>query len=244
MANGSNGCLRRGFEADGHSVIRLVTHRASTLLLDLVAPNPLKWSAVSSGERNHGNISEDAERRKKQISYSRMNSKRINVGFQYKGTSLLGFELKITKKADIYMLIFERGHRRMHISYHSDGRLHYKSDRPKADGVIIETDFPTGRMEPLVKRKVPPAKVVQREEVATTGWGMSDVENAGLNEFSPNAEDVLIVQPDALSLGFCVSVVGPEWFRRVAIGSDPIIERRYVNGVVKLEIEVFDWLAQ
>jgi hypothetical protein len=173
-----------------------------------------------------------------------MDSKKINVGFQHQGKKLLGLELKITPNANIYMLVFERGHRRMHISYHADGRLHFKADRPKADSVLIESDFPTGRMEPLVNRLIRPAEVVDRQEFGVTGWGMADVEKAGLNLFAPNAEDVLIIQPEALSLGFCVSVVGPQASPRAARGGDPILERRYVQGVVALEIEVFDWLRQ
>jgi hypothetical protein len=40
-----------------------------------------------------------------------------------------------------------------------------------------------------------------------------------------------------------VNVIGPEAFPRDRVGSDLILERRYLQGVVKLEIEVFDWLA-
>lgn len=166
-----------------------------------------------------------------------------HVGFRYAETNLLGFELSVTNKSDIYMLVFERGHRRMHISYHRDGRLHYKADRPNADSVPIMTDYPTGLMTPMVKQKIRPLNVVDREEVGITGWGMAEVERAALRTFTPGAEDILIVQPQALSLGFCVNVIGPQSFPRAARGGDRIIERRYVQGVVKLEIEIFDWLA-
>jgi hypothetical protein len=171
-------------------------------------------------------------------------SAKWNVGFRHKETTLLGFELKVTKNADIYMLVFERGHRRMHISYHRDGRFHYKADRPNADSVPIMRDYPTGIMTPVGGLRVCPLNVVDRQEVGITGWGMADVERAGLSQFTPGAEDILIVQPQALSLGFCVNVVGPRASPRAARGGDRIIERRYVQGVVTLEIEIFDWLAE
>jgi hypothetical protein len=135
-----------------------------------------------------------------------MASTKTKVGFQHQDRRFLAFELKITTDADIYMLIFERGHRRMHISYHADGRLHYKADRPNADSVLIETDFPSGEMEPLIYFKTPPLLVVEREEVGVTGWALidADIEKADLNQFAPDAEDILINQPEALSLGFCV----------------------------------------
>lgn len=166
-----------------------------------------------------------------------------NVGFRYKGTNLLGFELRVTQRADVYMLVFERGHRRMHISYHRDGRFHYKADRPNAESVSIMSDYPTGTMTPVGGQRLRPIEVVEREKVGVTGWGMAEVDTAQLNRFVPASQDVLIVQPDALSLGFCVNVIGPEAFPRDRVGSDLILERRYLQGVVKLEIEVFDWLA-
>jgi hypothetical protein len=171
-------------------------------------------------------------------------SLRVNVGFQHDRRKLLGFELKITHKADIYMLVFEKGHRRLHISYHSNGRVHYKADRPNRDAVYVKSDYLTGRMEPIIKREIPPKDVVGRQKVAVTGWGMADVEAAALNEFDPGHEDVLICQPDAMSLGFCVNIVGPKAIARSTgeVGS-PILERRYVDGIVRLEIEVFDWLT-
>ena len=142
------------------------------------------------------------------------------------------------------MLVFERGERRMHVSYHSDGRIHYKTDRPNAASVLIESDFPTGRMQPLCSSSVRPTDVVARQEVGITGLGMTDVETAGLNQFVPGERDVLINQPDAMSLGFCVNVVGRESSPRAFRGGDRILERRYVEGLVKLEIEVFDWLVE
>jgi hypothetical protein len=173
-----------------------------------------------------------------------VSSETINIGFQHRGTSLLGFELKITQDADIYMLVFERGHRRMHISYHQDGRYHYKADTPNAESVIIKSDFPTGKMEPVGGRRPRPVDVVDREKVGLTGWGIADVESANLNQFTPGTKDILIDQPKALSLGFCVNVIGPQASPRARIGSDPILERRYIQAAVNLEIEVFDWLAQ
>ena len=43
---------------------------------------------------------------------------------------------------------------------------------------LIKTDFPTGKMELLVKRKIRPMDVTGREQVGTTGWGMEDVRKA------------------------------------------------------------------
>src|ERR1700732_5068250 len=170
--------------------------------------------------------------------------KKINVGFQHQGRNLLGFELKITKNADIYMLVFERGHRRMHISYHSNGRIHYKADRPNHDAVFIKSDFSSGIMEPMVRREIRPKDVVARQKVGVTGWGIQDVERAGLNQFAPGAEDIVIIQPEALSLGFCVNVIGPQASERTTSeGGSPVLARRYIEGVVKLEVEVFDWLV-
>jgi hypothetical protein len=45
-----------------------------------------------------------------------MHAKKINVGFQKDGSNLLGLEVKLTKRPDIYVFVFEHGHRRMHIS--------------------------------------------------------------------------------------------------------------------------------
>jgi hypothetical protein len=172
-----------------------------------------------------------------------MSAKKINVGFQKNGSNLLGFEIKISNNADIFMLIFERGHRRMHISYHSNGRIHYKADRPHHDAVYIESDYPTGKMEPVAKHEIRPQDVVTRQEVGVTGWGMEDVGRAGLNKFVPGPEDILVIQPKALSLGFRVSVVGPQASSRATSGEGIILERRYIQGAVRVEIEVFDWLV-
>ena len=99
-------------------------------------------------------------------------------------------------------------------------------------------------MEPMVRREIRPKDVVARQKVGVTGWGIQDVERAGLNQFAPGAEDIVIIQPEALSLGFCVNVIGPQASERTTseVGS-PVLERRYIEGVVKLEVEVFDWLV-
>jgi hypothetical protein len=172
-----------------------------------------------------------------------MDSKKINVGVKHEGRSLLGFELKITPKADIYMFVFERGHRRMHISYHADGRIHYKADRPNHDAVFIESDFRAGIMEPIKRQEVRPTDVVNRQRMGVTGWGVEDIKRAELNEFTPGPEDVLIDQPEALSIGFCVNVVGPQAPKRAISGDGVILERRVIKGAVTVEIEVFDWLV-
>lgn len=56
----------------------------------------------------------------------------IRVGFKYKGRYRLGFEVKVKPQGDVYVLVFARGHRRMHVSYHKDGRVNHNVDRPKA----------------------------------------------------------------------------------------------------------------
>jgi hypothetical protein len=162
-----------------------------------------------------------------------------NVGFRYKDKTLLGFELKVTSRADIYMFVFERGHRRLHMSYHRDGRHHYIADRPNASSVSIQSDYPSGNWEPMESRKIAPLAVDGREEVGVTGWGIADVEGAQLNELIPSPQDIVVNRPQALRLGFCVNIIGPQACR----GGDRIIERHYVDGPVRLEIEVFDWLA-
>ena len=63
------------------------------------------------------------------------------------------------------------------------------------------------------------------------------------NKFTPGPEDILIDQPEALSLGFCVNVVGPQALKRAISEDGVILERRYIEGVVTVEIEVFDWLV-
>jgi hypothetical protein len=172
-----------------------------------------------------------------------MHAKKINVGFRSDGSNLLGIEVKLTERPDIYVFVFERGHRRMHISYHADGRIHHKADRPNRDAVFVECDFPSGRMEPFVRRETRPMDVLSRQRVGITGWGMEDVKLAGLNKFTPGPEDILIDQPKALSLGFCVNVVGPKALKRAISEDGVILERRYIQGVVTVEIEVFDWLV-
>lgn len=96
----------------------------------------------------------------------------------------------------------------------------------------------------MVRTEIRPKDVINRQKVGVTGWGMADVERAELNEFTPGTEDILITQPAALSLGFCVNVIGPEASERKTsqVGS-PVLERRYIQGVVRLEVEVFDWLV-
>jgi hypothetical protein len=44
----------------------------------------------------------------------------IRVGFKYDGKCLLAFEVKVKPQGDVFMFVFERGHRRMHVSYHQD----------------------------------------------------------------------------------------------------------------------------
>lgn len=130
----------------------------------------------------------------------------------------------------------------MHVSYHKDGHVNHRSDRPNAPSVPVQWDI-TGKMEPMVDYRTPPKNVLERERVAVTGWPTGQIEKAGLNRFVPGPEDILIVEPKTESVGFLVNIIGPKAVPRTIgeVGS-PILERHYIHGAVTLEIEVFDWL--
>ena len=70
----------------------------------------------------------------------------IRVGFNNDGRYLLGFEVKIKPQGDVYVSIFERGHRRQHVSYHKNGRVNHNADRPNEKHVPVRWDI-WGTME-------------------------------------------------------------------------------------------------
>ncbi|MGB2636295.1 MAG: hypothetical protein WAM58_20360 [Candidatus Acidiferrum sp.] len=164
----------------------------------------------------------------------------VRVGFRYKGKYLLAFELKVKSQGDVYVFVFERGHRREHVSYHKDGRVNHKADQPNKKNVPVMWDF-SGTMEPMRQYKTPVKNITNRQEVAVTGWVTEDIESVGLPEFLPQADDI-VLEPTTPTTGFSLNIICPGTpARNVGHLRLPVLAR-YVRGTAPiLEIETFDW---
>jgi hypothetical protein len=140
------------------------------------------------------------------------------------------------------MFVFERGHRRMHVSYHKDGRVNHNTDRPNKKHIPVMWDF-WGVMEPMIRHKTPVQDIVGRQKVAETGWATEDIEKAALPEFVPRPDDI-VVEPMTPTVGFAVNIISPGTPAR-SIGNLRVpVLARYVRGIRPIiEIETFDWLA-
>jgi hypothetical protein len=166
----------------------------------------------------------------------------MRVGFRYNGKCLLGFEVKIKPQGDVYVLIFERGHRRQHVSYHRDGRVNHNVDRPNGKHVPVMWDV-WGEMQPMTRRETPVKDIVGRQRVAGTGWALEDIEKAALPEFVPLLDDI-VVEPTTLTVGFSINIISPGTPAR-SIGHLrlPVLARYERSDAPVIEIETFDWLA-
>ncbi len=166
----------------------------------------------------------------------------IRVGFKYNGKYRLGFLLKVKSQGDVYMFVFERGHRREHVSYHKDGRVNYNVDQPNRKNVPVTWDL-WGTMEPMIRYETPVRNITGRQEVAVTGWATEDIEKAELPEFVPQPDDI-VLEPTTPTTGFSVNIIGSgTTARSVGHLHQPVLAR-YVRGTRPiLEVETFDWLA-
>jgi hypothetical protein len=166
----------------------------------------------------------------------------IQVGFKYNDKYLLGFEVKVKPQGDVYVFIYERGHRREHVSYHKDGRVNYNADRPEEKHVPVMWDI-WGEMEPMIRSETPVKDIVGRQRVAGTGWAIEDLEKAALPEFEPQRDDI-VVEPTTLTLGFSINIISPGTSARSVGNLSLPVLARYERGFAPIiEIETFDWLA-
>ncbi len=166
----------------------------------------------------------------------------IRVGFKYNGKYHLGFEIRTAPKGDVYVLVFERGHRRMHVSYPKDGQVNHNADRPNEKHVPVMWDF-RGEMEPMIRHETPVKDIVGRQRVAGTGWATEDIEKAALPEFVPQPDDI-VVEPTTPTVGFSINIISPGTPAR-SIGHLhlPVLARYERSTAPIVEIETFDWLA-
>jgi hypothetical protein len=168
----------------------------------------------------------------------------IRVGFKYKGKCLLGFEVRVKPQGDVFMFVFERGHRRMHVSYHKDGRINHNADRPNEKHIPVMWDF-WGEMEPMILHETPVKDIVGRQRVAVTGWAIEDIEKTALPEFVPQPDDI-VVEPTRTTptVGFSINIISPGTPAR-SIGHLRVpVLARYERGTTPIiEIETVDWLA-
>ncbi|GEM_PF-4971974 len=166
----------------------------------------------------------------------------IRAGFKYKGKYLKGFEVKVKPQGDVFMFVFERGHRRMHVSYHKDGRVNHNTDRPNEKHMPVKWDF-WGKMESMIRYETPVQDIVGRQTVAVTGWATDDIEKAALPEFVPQADDI-VVEPTTPTVGFSINIISPGTAAR-SIGQLRVhVLDRYERGTKPIiEIETCDWLA-
>jgi hypothetical protein len=166
----------------------------------------------------------------------------VRVGFKYNGKHLLGFEIKTKLQGDVYVLVFEGGHRRQHVSYHKDGRVNHNADRPNAKHMPAMWDI-WGEMEPMIRYDTPVKDVVGRKRVAGTGWATEDIEKAALPEFVPHADDI-VVEPTTPTVGFSVNIISPGTpAREIGDLRLPVLSRHERGTAPTVEIETFDWLA-
>lgn len=167
----------------------------------------------------------------------------IRVGFKYNGKYLLGFVVKVKSQGDVYVFVFERGHRRMHVSYHKDGRVNHNVDRPGGESTPVMWDI-WGDWEPMIDHKTPVKDIVGRQRVAGTGWGTTDIEKAELPEFVPQPDDI-IVEPTTPTVGFSVNIISPGTPARDIGHLHLPVLARYERGTAPIiEVEIFDWMAK
>ena len=173
---------------------------------------------------------------------NRVDDEVIRIGFKCGGSYLLGFEVKVKPHGDVYIFVFERGHRRMHVSYHKDGRVNHNADRPNQKHVPVKWDI-WGKMEPMIGYETPVKDIVGRQRVAGTGWATEDIEKAALPGFVPQPDDI-VVEPTTPTVGFSVNIISPGTpTRSVGYLNQPVLAR-YVRGTAPLiEVETFDWMA-
>jgi len=166
----------------------------------------------------------------------------IKVGFKYKDKHLLGFEVKVKSQGDVYVFVFERGHRRQHVSYHEDGRVNHNADRPKNKHVPVMWDI-WGEMEPMIRYETPVKDIVGRQRVAGTGWATEDLEKAALPEFVPQPDDI-VVEPTTPTVGFSINIISPGTSaRKIGTLRLPVLARYERGAKPIIEIETFDWLT-
>ncbi len=166
----------------------------------------------------------------------------VRIGFKYNGKYLLAFEVRVRPQGDVYVLIFERGHRRQHVSYHKDGRVNYNTDRPNKKHVPVMWDI-WGTMEPMIRHDTPVKDIVGRKRVAGTGWATEDIEKAAFPEFVPNSDDI-VVEPATPAVGFSVNIISPGTLARSTGDLRLPVLARHVRGTAPLiEVEIFDWMA-
>lgn len=168
----------------------------------------------------------------------------IRVGLKHNGKYLLGFEVKVKPQGDVFVFVFERGHRRMHISYHKDGRVNHNTDRPNEKHIPVMWDF-WGEMEPMIRYDLPIKDIVGRQRVAVTGWATEDIERAALPEFVQQPDDIVVEPtPTTPTVGFSINIISPGTPAR-SIGHLRVpVLARYERGTTPIiEIEIFDWLA-
>lgn len=164
------------------------------------------------------------------------------VGFKYNGKCLLGFEVKVKPQGDVFMFVFERGHRRMHVSYHKDGRVNHNIDRPNEKHAPVMWNF-WGEMEPMIRHETPVRDIVGRQRVAVTGWATQDINKAALPDFVPQPDDI-VVEPTTPTVGFTINIISPGTSARNIGNLRVPVLARYKRGThPTIEIETFDWLA-
>jgi hypothetical protein len=170
------------------------------------------------------------------------NTMMARVGFRLHEKCLLGFEVKARPQGDVYVLVFERGYRRMHVSYHKDGRVNHNVDRPNQASTPVMWDV-WGAMEPMVRYEAPVKEIVGRQRVAGAGWVTQDIEKAGLPEFAPSSDDIIVV-PETPTVGFSINIISPGTRpRKIGNLRLPVLSRFERGAVPIVEIETFDWLA-
>jgi hypothetical protein len=166
----------------------------------------------------------------------------VRVGFKHGGRHHLGFEVKVKQEGDVYVFVYERSHRRMHVSYHKDGRVNHNSDRPNKSSVPIMWDF-WGEMEPMTRKETPVKDIVGRQRVAVVGWATEDIEKAKLPEFTPQSEDI-VLEPTTPTTGFSVNIISSGVpARDIGHLRHTVLSRHVIGTAPVIEIETFDWLA-
>jgi len=166
----------------------------------------------------------------------------VQAGFKYNSKYLSGFEVKLKPKGDVFMFVYERGHRRMHVSYHKDGRVNHNTDHPNEKHVPAMWDF-WGVMEPLIRHEPPVQAIVGRQKVAVTAWATEDIDKAALPEFVPEPDDI-VVEPITPTAGFSINIISPGTPARSTGNLRAPVLARYERGTNPIiEIETFDWLA-
>jgi hypothetical protein len=166
----------------------------------------------------------------------------VRAGFNYNGKNHLGFEVRVKPQGDVFVFVFERGHRRMHVSYHKSGRGNHNTDIPNAPSIPVKWDL-WGTMEPMISYKTPVEQIRGRQIVAHTGWAIEDIEKAALPTFMPGPNDI-VIKPITPTVGFTINIIShgtpPRAEGELHI---PVLERFERGTFPMIEVETFDWLA-